>query len=226
MKIRLYTVAKELEMDWQKVFAICNQLGIQVKPSMLASIEPQTRERILEFVRRRDAKKPRITLKPRPILSIHRDVPPPVTRLRRRRRWQFKKNPLVTCQNCNAPLNERFVICATCRASNSDTWEAAVRLERWSEFFQILRGYAAGYILSELRESKSGSMYLTFERRRRKTIRLRVSDHKHPLSNSDLDEDFVLPMVAPNQRVEINERLSDCFARSLKLNTKILEPID
>ncbi|MFN0198234.1 MAG: translation initiation factor IF-2 [Planctomycetaceae bacterium] len=49
-KIRLFTLAKELGLDSKELIKYCNEAGIQVKASVLASITPDERDIVLQYL--------------------------------------------------------------------------------------------------------------------------------------------------------------------------------
>ena len=51
MKIRIFTLAKELNMDSKVLIGYCQKLGMTIKDSPLASISEEERDRILEFIK-------------------------------------------------------------------------------------------------------------------------------------------------------------------------------
>ncbi|HUG94213.1 MAG TPA: translation initiation factor IF-2 [Planctomycetaceae bacterium] len=50
MKIRVFALAKELGLDSKELIEYCNQAGIQVKSSALASISPEERDTVLRHI--------------------------------------------------------------------------------------------------------------------------------------------------------------------------------
>ena len=50
MKIRIFALAKELEMDSKVLIEYANEAGISVKNSALASISPEQRDQVLQFI--------------------------------------------------------------------------------------------------------------------------------------------------------------------------------
>ncbi|RPI81428.1 MAG: hypothetical protein EHM42_10615, partial [Planctomycetaceae bacterium] len=51
MKIRIFTLAKELQMDSKVLIGYCQKIGIHLKDSPLASISEEEKVRVLEFIR-------------------------------------------------------------------------------------------------------------------------------------------------------------------------------
>ena len=51
MKIRIFSLAKELEMDSKVLIGCCQKLGIDLKDSPLSSISEEQRDRVLEFIK-------------------------------------------------------------------------------------------------------------------------------------------------------------------------------
>ncbi|HTI50536.1 MAG TPA: translation initiation factor IF-2 [Planctomycetaceae bacterium] len=51
MKIRIFTLAKELDMDSKVLIGVCQKVGIHLKDSPLASISEEEKERVLAFIR-------------------------------------------------------------------------------------------------------------------------------------------------------------------------------
>ena len=51
MKIRIFTLAKELDMDSKLLIEYCQKLGIILKNSALASISPEEKEQVLAFIK-------------------------------------------------------------------------------------------------------------------------------------------------------------------------------
>ena len=51
MKIRIFSLAKELEMDSKVLIGWCQKLGIDLKDSPLSSISEEQRDRVLEFIK-------------------------------------------------------------------------------------------------------------------------------------------------------------------------------
>ncbi len=50
MKIRIFALAKELEMDSKVLIGYANEAGVAVKNSALASISPEEKEKVLQFI--------------------------------------------------------------------------------------------------------------------------------------------------------------------------------
>ncbi|MBW3539663.1 MAG: translation initiation factor IF-2, partial [Planctomycetes bacterium] len=50
MKIRIFALAKELDMDSKELISYCQQAGIDLKPSALASISPEERDMVLRYI--------------------------------------------------------------------------------------------------------------------------------------------------------------------------------
>lgn len=55
MKIRIFTLAKELQMDSKVLIGYCQKIGIHLKDSPLASISEEEKVRVLEFMRTQGA---------------------------------------------------------------------------------------------------------------------------------------------------------------------------
>ena len=51
MKIRIFTLAKELDMDSKVLIEHCLSLGIELKNSALASISPEEKEQVLAYIK-------------------------------------------------------------------------------------------------------------------------------------------------------------------------------
>lgn len=51
MKIRVFALAKELEMDSKVLIDFCNRAGVHLKNSALASISPEERDTVISFIR-------------------------------------------------------------------------------------------------------------------------------------------------------------------------------
>jgi translation initiation factor IF-2 len=51
LKIRIFTLAKELDMDSKVLIGVCQKVGIHLKDSPLASISEEEKERVLAFIR-------------------------------------------------------------------------------------------------------------------------------------------------------------------------------
>jgi len=51
LKIRIFTLAKELNMDSKVLLEYCQRLGIILKNSALASISPEEKEKVLELIK-------------------------------------------------------------------------------------------------------------------------------------------------------------------------------
>src|SRR5262245_32634411 len=51
LKIRIFTLAKELDMDSKVLIGVCQKVGIHLKDSPLASISEDEKERVLAFIR-------------------------------------------------------------------------------------------------------------------------------------------------------------------------------
>jgi translation initiation factor IF-2 len=51
LKIRIFTLAKELDMDSKVLIGYCQKLGMNLKDSPLASISEEERDRVLEFIK-------------------------------------------------------------------------------------------------------------------------------------------------------------------------------
>lgn len=51
MKIRIFTLAKELDMDSKVLVDYCQKVGIVIKSSALASITPEERDKVLDFIK-------------------------------------------------------------------------------------------------------------------------------------------------------------------------------
>ncbi|MFM8580419.1 MAG: translation initiation factor IF-2 N-terminal domain-containing protein, partial [Planctomycetaceae bacterium] len=55
MKIRIFTLAKELQLDSKVLIGYCQKVGIHLKDSPLASISEEERDRVLEYMRQQGA---------------------------------------------------------------------------------------------------------------------------------------------------------------------------
>ncbi len=55
MKIRIFALAKELGLDSKELIDVCNQAGIELKNSALASISPEERDIVVGFIKNSDA---------------------------------------------------------------------------------------------------------------------------------------------------------------------------
>src|SRR6516162_1177150 len=51
LKIRIFTLAKELDMDSKVLIGYCQKLGMNLKDSPLASISEEERDRVLAFIK-------------------------------------------------------------------------------------------------------------------------------------------------------------------------------
>jgi len=51
LKIRIFALAKELDIDSKLLIDYCSKAGITIKNSALASISPEERDRVLEIIR-------------------------------------------------------------------------------------------------------------------------------------------------------------------------------
>ncbi len=51
MKIRIFTLAKELNMDSKILIGYCQKLGMTIKDSPLASISEEERDHVLAFIK-------------------------------------------------------------------------------------------------------------------------------------------------------------------------------
>ena len=51
MKIRIFALAKELDIDSKLLIEYCNKAGIVIKNSALASISPDEKDRVMEIIR-------------------------------------------------------------------------------------------------------------------------------------------------------------------------------
>ena len=51
MKIRIFTLAKELNIENKVLIGYCQKLGMNVKDSALASISEEERDRLLAFIK-------------------------------------------------------------------------------------------------------------------------------------------------------------------------------
>ncbi|MGH7170252.1 MAG: hypothetical protein ACRELG_08260, partial [Gemmataceae bacterium] len=82
-KVRIYVLARELDMESKDLVALCRQNSIDVK-SQLSSIEPEERDRIVELVRKRasEAHRPAAPLSPvdRRIPILEKAKTPPTLR--------------------------------------------------------------------------------------------------------------------------------------------------
>ncbi|MFG0331935.1 MAG: translation initiation factor IF-2 N-terminal domain-containing protein, partial [Maioricimonas sp. JB049] len=54
MKIRIFALAKELGLDSKELIQRCNEAGLNVKSSPLASISPEERDMVLELIRKKE----------------------------------------------------------------------------------------------------------------------------------------------------------------------------
>ncbi|MEW4529241.1 translation initiation factor IF-2 [Maioricimonas sp. JC845] len=54
MKIRIFALAKELGLDSKELIQRCNEAGLNVKSSPLASISPEERDMVLELIRKNE----------------------------------------------------------------------------------------------------------------------------------------------------------------------------
>jgi translation initiation factor IF-2 len=76
LKVRIFTLAKELDMDSKVLVDYCQKVGIVIKSSALASITPEERDKVLAFIKQAQAT-PETTKSAAPIPT--RDVPRIIT---------------------------------------------------------------------------------------------------------------------------------------------------
>ena len=70
LKVRIFALAKELGMDSKVLIQHCNDAGIPVKASALASISPAERDTVLEYIKSKPSKPSKSDAH-----GIQRDVP-------------------------------------------------------------------------------------------------------------------------------------------------------
>ncbi|AMV22149.1 translation initiation factor IF-2 [Planctomyces sp. SH-PL14] len=67
MKIRIFALAKELNLDSKELIQYCNDAGLNVKSSPLASISPEERDMVLGFMKQRTKGASSAPAKPEPV---------------------------------------------------------------------------------------------------------------------------------------------------------------
>ncbi len=91
MKIRIFTLAKELNMDSKLLIEYCQKLGIILKNSALASISPEEKERVLALIKE-GASASLAPEKPEPMAPVReapRQIPSKVPKVRDTTRAQM-----------------------------------------------------------------------------------------------------------------------------------------
>jgi translation initiation factor IF-2 len=73
-KVRIYVLARELSMESKDLVALCRQLGIEVK-SQLSSIEPEERDRIVQFLQKKSGPESAPQRSVPPLATVDRRVP-------------------------------------------------------------------------------------------------------------------------------------------------------
>jgi translation initiation factor IF-2 len=76
LKIRIFALAKELEIDSKLLIDYCSKAGITIKNSALASISPEERDQVMEIIR--SSGPPAVASSPEPIAPV-REQPPELT---------------------------------------------------------------------------------------------------------------------------------------------------
>lgn len=66
MKIRVFALAKELDLDSKELIDYCNRAGIEIKNSALASISPDERDKVVEYIQQ-NASSPKTALAEKPL---------------------------------------------------------------------------------------------------------------------------------------------------------------
>jgi translation initiation factor IF-2 len=66
LKIRVFALAKELEMDSKVLIDFCNRAGVHLKNSALASISPEERDTVIGFIRQETGGEPAIEVSAEP----------------------------------------------------------------------------------------------------------------------------------------------------------------
>ena len=77
MKIRIFALAKELDIDSKLLIDYCSKAGITIKNSALASISPEERDRVLDIIRNSGASATATAVAPAPVAPL-REHPPEV----------------------------------------------------------------------------------------------------------------------------------------------------
>ncbi|WP_397568975.1 translation initiation factor IF-2 [Schlesneria sp. T3-172] len=77
MKIRIFALAKELDIDSKILIDFCTKAGITIKNSALASISPEERDRVMEIIRSSGS-----TTAAPPVAAAPAAAPPPVAATR------------------------------------------------------------------------------------------------------------------------------------------------
>lgn len=54
MSVRIYELARELNLNSQELFAYCKQAGIAVRPTALESLTCDQRDRLVTFIKHRN----------------------------------------------------------------------------------------------------------------------------------------------------------------------------
>lgn len=67
MKIRIFALAKELNLDSKELIEACSQIGIVLKNSALASISPEEKDQVLAFLKSQKGKEEPVVAKPAPV---------------------------------------------------------------------------------------------------------------------------------------------------------------
>ena len=77
MKIRVFALAKELEMDSKVLIDFCNRAGVHLKNSALASISPEERDTVINYIRQETGGEPAPEVSDEPMAPLRdaaRDV--------------------------------------------------------------------------------------------------------------------------------------------------------
>lgn len=82
MKIRIFALAKELDLDSKLLIEYCAKAGIVIKNSALASISPDEKDRVMEIIRAEEAHAPATAAKP---TVLTRETAPEVSGVRQLR---------------------------------------------------------------------------------------------------------------------------------------------
>lgn len=77
MKIRIFALAKELDLDSKLLIDYCSKVGITIKNSALASISPEERDRVLDYIKASGPSATATAVAPAPSVPM-REHPPEV----------------------------------------------------------------------------------------------------------------------------------------------------
>jgi len=75
LKIRIFALAKELNLDSKELIEACSKIGIVLKNSALASISPEEKDKVLDFLNSSEAKKDEAAAAPEKPVPVRPPMP-------------------------------------------------------------------------------------------------------------------------------------------------------